>query len=222
MVILLNALSIFHQNLLNAKSIFTHQSIKATISPKRRDMPSACFQCADTLSIASKYTTKKYQRRIFKAVGNGALWLTPCKLACERSLVIGQYQVSSVGEGRSWKCPLVKTITDPLRGSTPCVHCYHQAARPCDCVGKTTCMVFRIMRHLRCLPRLYQFPPWFFHRTVMNPIQRHSGGGDFWRGGGGKKNLILQFGEVNHSRCRMRFILGVYRAIYVAYSRYDF
>ena len=41
MVILLNALSIFHQNLLNAKSIFTHQSIKATISPKRRDMPSA-------------------------------------------------------------------------------------------------------------------------------------------------------------------------------------
>ena len=54
---LLNALSIFHQNLLNAKSNFTHQSI-ATISPKRRDMPSACFQCADTLLIASKYTTK--------------------------------------------------------------------------------------------------------------------------------------------------------------------
>lgn len=48
----------------------------------------------------------------------------------------------------------VKTITDPLRGSTPCVHCYHQAARPCDCVGKTACMVFRIIRHLRCLPRL--------------------------------------------------------------------
>ena len=57
-VFLLNALSIFRHNLLNAKSIFTHQSIKATISPKRRDMPSACFQCADTLSIASKYTTK--------------------------------------------------------------------------------------------------------------------------------------------------------------------
>ena len=37
-----------------------------------------------------------------------------------------------------------------------------------------------------------------------------------------KKNLILQFGEANCSRCRMRFILGVYRAIYVAYSRYDF
>ena len=37
-----------------------------------------------------------------------------------------------------------------------------------------------------------------------------------------KKNLILQFGEENCSRCRMRFILGVYRATYVAYSRYDF
>ena len=44
-------------HLLNTKSIFTHQSI-ATISHKRRDMPSACFQCADTLLIASKYTTK--------------------------------------------------------------------------------------------------------------------------------------------------------------------
>ena len=55
---LLNAKSNFMVFLLNAKSIFTHQSIKATISPIRRDMPSACFQCADTLSIASKYTTK--------------------------------------------------------------------------------------------------------------------------------------------------------------------
>ena len=65
MVILLNALSIFHQNLLNAKSIFTHQSIKATISPKCRDMPSACFQCADTLSIALKYTTIKSSKENF-------------------------------------------------------------------------------------------------------------------------------------------------------------
>ena len=84
------------------KAFFTHQSIKATISPKRRDMPSACFQCANTLSIALKYTTKKYQRRIFKAVGNGALLLTPCKLACERSLETGSNIVASVGEGRSW------------------------------------------------------------------------------------------------------------------------
>ena len=35
----------------------------------------------------------------------------------------------------------------------------HQASRPCDCVGKTACMVFRIIRHLRCLPLpLFQFP----------------------------------------------------------------
>ena len=64
MVILLNALSIFHLNLLNAKSIFTHQST-ATISHKRRDMPSACFQCADTLPIALKYTTKKGKEMIY-------------------------------------------------------------------------------------------------------------------------------------------------------------
>ena len=65
MVILLNALSIFHLNLLNAKSIFTHQSI-ATISPKRRDMPSACFKCADTLPIALKYTTKNIEEELLK------------------------------------------------------------------------------------------------------------------------------------------------------------
>ena len=65
MIILLNALSIFYLHLLNAKSIFTHQSI-ATISPKRRDMPSACFQCADTLLIASKYTTKNIKDGLVK------------------------------------------------------------------------------------------------------------------------------------------------------------
>ena len=36
------------------------------------------------------------------AVENGILWLTPCKLACERSLEVGQHQVVSVGDGRSW------------------------------------------------------------------------------------------------------------------------
>ena len=40
------------------------------------------------------------------------------------------------------------TTTDPLRGSCCCTHCYHQAACPCR---KDTCMVFRMMRHLRCL-----------------------------------------------------------------------
>ena len=72
MVILLNALSIFHQNLLNAKSIFTPQSI-ATISPKRRDMPSA--KALKNYKIVNEVNI--FWR--FVAVGNGILWLTPCK-----------------------------------------------------------------------------------------------------------------------------------------------
>ena len=36
------------------------------------------------------------------AVGNGILWLTPCKLACERSLETDPNVVASVGDGRSW------------------------------------------------------------------------------------------------------------------------
>ena len=49
--------------------------------------PLACFQCAD---------------RDFRAVGNGILWLTPCKLACERSLELKSDIAVSVGDGRSW------------------------------------------------------------------------------------------------------------------------
>nr|DAW35330.1 MAG TPA: hypothetical protein [Bacteriophage sp.] len=30
------------------------------------------------------------------------MWLTPCKLACERSLETGPNIVTSVGDGRSW------------------------------------------------------------------------------------------------------------------------
>ena len=45
---------------------------------------------------------EKVEKRDFGAVGNGILWLTPCKLACERSLETGQHQVVSVGDGRSW------------------------------------------------------------------------------------------------------------------------
>ena len=40
--------------------------------------------------------------RDFRAVGNGKLWLTPCKLACERSLETGPNIVASVEDGRSW------------------------------------------------------------------------------------------------------------------------
>ena len=69
-------------------------------------MPSACFQCVDTLLFAAKYafgeSTEKVEKRDFRAVGNGILWLTPCKLACERSLETGPNIVASVGDGRSW------------------------------------------------------------------------------------------------------------------------
>ena len=40
--------------------------------------------------------------RDFRAVGNGILWLTPCKLACERSLELKSDIAVSVGDGRSW------------------------------------------------------------------------------------------------------------------------
>ena len=47
-------------------------------------------------------STEKVEKRGFRAVGNGILWLTPCKLACERSLETGPNIVTSVGDGRSW------------------------------------------------------------------------------------------------------------------------
>ena len=69
-------------------------------------MPSACFQCVDTLQYALKHaegeSTEKVEKRDFRAVVNGILWLTPCKLACERSLETDPNVVASVGDGRSW------------------------------------------------------------------------------------------------------------------------
>ena len=66
----------------------------------------ACFQCADKLLFAPKHAkgecTEKVEKRGFRAVGNGILWLTPCKLACERSLETGPNIVASVGDGWSW------------------------------------------------------------------------------------------------------------------------
>ena len=46
--------------------------------------------------------TEKVEMRDLGAVGNGILWLTPCKLACERSLETDPNIVASVGDGRSW------------------------------------------------------------------------------------------------------------------------
>ena len=77
-------------------------------------MPSACFdanihvfECVWhigglLLKHAKGESTEKVEKRDFRAVGNGILWLTPCKLACERSLETDPNIVASVGDGRSW------------------------------------------------------------------------------------------------------------------------
>ena len=65
-----------------------------------------CWECTDILLFASKHakgeSTEKVEKRDLGAVGNGKLWLTPCKLACERSLETDPNIVASVGDGRSW------------------------------------------------------------------------------------------------------------------------
>ena len=63
----------------------------------------AISQNAIALGHAFGESTEKVEKRDFRAVGNGKLWLTPCKLACERSLETGPNIVASVGDGRSWK-----------------------------------------------------------------------------------------------------------------------
>ena len=70
-------------------------------------MPLACFKCADTLYVciethAFGESAEKVEKRDFSAVGNGILWLTPCKLACERSLETVPNIVVSVGDGQLW------------------------------------------------------------------------------------------------------------------------
>ena len=69
-------------------------------------MPLACFGVTSNVSTHLKHaegeSTEKVEKRDFRAVGNGILWLTPCKLACERSLEAGPNIVASVGDGRSW------------------------------------------------------------------------------------------------------------------------
>ena len=65
-----------------------------------------CFDSQSAMSAIWKHaegeSTEKVEKRDFRAVGNGILWLTPCKLACKRSLEIGPNIVASVGDGRSW------------------------------------------------------------------------------------------------------------------------
>ena len=54
--------------------------------------------------VGTRYfeSTEKVEKRDLGAVVNGILWLTPFKLACERSLETDPNVVASVGDGRSW------------------------------------------------------------------------------------------------------------------------
>ena len=69
-------------------------------------MPSACFAAIGNVSTHWKHakgeSTEKVEKRDLGAVVNGILWLTPCKLACERSLELKSDIAVSVGDGRSW------------------------------------------------------------------------------------------------------------------------
>ena len=87
--------------------------------------------------------------------------------AIERSLVTGTRGGGRASERVGCDCEEgeVDITTDPLRGSY-CVNiAYHQAARPCS---KDTCMVFRIIWHLRCLPPPV-FVSVFCHRFSSEP-----------------------------------------------------
>ena len=63
-------------------------------------LQSAMFQRIGNMPKAK--ALKKSKKEDFRAVVNGILWLTPCKLACERSLETDPNVVASVGDGRSW------------------------------------------------------------------------------------------------------------------------
>ncbi len=60
------------------------------------------FQSESWFYFFSALDTSKALKMSWPAVGNGVLWLTPCKLACERSLEIRPDIAVSVGDGRSW------------------------------------------------------------------------------------------------------------------------
>ena len=72
-------------------------------------MPSACFNSQPINATNQRIgnmpkakALKKSKRGVLEPLETAILWLTPCKLACERSLVTGPNIVASVGDGRSW------------------------------------------------------------------------------------------------------------------------
>ena len=65
-----------------------------------------------------------------------------------RSLVIAMSHNMSLGEGRSWYQPILHNHNRPFPRLNPTPYPYHQATLNRSAIF--ACMVFRIMRHLRC------------------------------------------------------------------------
>ena len=64
-------------------------------------------------------------------------------------------------EGRSWYRPILHNHNRPSPRLTPTPYRYHQATLNRSAIF--ACMVFRIMRHLRCLPMpMFLFSTWIF------------------------------------------------------------
>ena len=151
-------------------------------------MPSACFQCADTLSIALKYRTKKISKENFQSRWKRCIVVNPMQARLRAQF--GDWAISSVERRRrsvvevpisqnhnrpSPRLNTVCTLLSPsyaslrLRRQDRLHGVSHHAASPMPTSS------------------LISVYPMVFHRTVMNPIQRHSGGWDFWRKGDKKR-----------------------------------
>ena len=116
--------------------------------------PLACFAANGNVSAHWKHafgeSIEKVEKRNFRAVGNGILWLTPCKLAVRAQL--GDKSKYS-GERRRRSvvvASMVLTITDPLRGSQS-LWCYLQAALIRSCGASFACMELTIISRFQRL-----------------------------------------------------------------------
>ena len=98
-------------------------------------------------------SVEKFDKWAFRAVGNGVLWLTPCKLAMraqlgDRSKYSGERRRRSVVVAS-----IVLTITDPLRGSLP-LYRYLQAALIRSFGASFACMELTTMCRFQRLPAI--------------------------------------------------------------------
>ena len=100
-------------------------------------MPSACFQCVDWLAVENMPKACPYGLLVIMLRFGVGITALCCYLYA--------FGICCVG-----------IISDPLRGSAWGVgHC-HQAALVRSCGALFACMVFRMIRHLRCLCLVFQ------------------------------------------------------------------